>query len=164
MSIILGIDPALQKTGWGVIQAKGNNLKFIDCGVISVNPKLPMPDRLLTLGNAIRSVIAKHKPDEAAIEETFVNKNPTSSLKLGHARGAIMLSVALEGIPTEEYAATLIKKSIVGTGRAEKRQIQMMVKQILPSADVSQEDAADALAVAICHFNHANVNKLMINI
>lgn len=161
MPRILGIDPGLQRTGWGIIDVNGNHIKYVQCGVIAANSKLPMAQRLLVLGNGVNNVLAQYQPDEVAIEETFLNKNPMSSLKLGHARGAIILAVSLAGLNVKEYAATLVKKTIVGVGRAEKEQIQMMVKHLLPGADIAKEDAADALAVAICHVSHAAINRMM---
>jgi crossover junction endodeoxyribonuclease RuvC len=161
MTIILGIDPGLQHTGWGVIEKNGNNLHFIACGVVNSNSKEEMPARLLAISEGLRKVIEIYKPDECAIEETFVNKNPLSSLKLGHARGAAMLTASLAGLNPYEYAATLVKKTIVGVGRAEKAQIVMMVKTLLPKADINSEDAADALAIAICHSQHAAMRRVL---
>ncbi len=155
MSRILGIDPGLVKTGWGVIDYSGNSLKFVACGLVKPDSKLPLAERLSALSNGIKNVIEQYRPDECAIEETFVNKNPLSSLKLGHARGALMLTVSLSGIDLTEYAATLVKKSVTGVGRAEKNQVGMMVKQLMPTAKFDSEDAADALAVAICHTSHS---------
>jgi crossover junction endodeoxyribonuclease RuvC len=160
---ILGIDPGLQYTGWGVIEQSGNSLKFVACGTIHSNPKDTLPDRLLSISNGLRQVVKQYKPDECAIEETFMNTNPMSSLKLGHARGAAMLTLSLCGLQPHEYAATLVKKSIVGVGRAEKSQIGMMVKVLLPKAETHGEDEADALAVAICHTQHAVMKELVDN-
>lgn len=153
--IILGIDPGLQHTGWGIILSEGNRLRFLGAGTISTNPKDVLPLRLKYLSENLQTVISNYKIDEAAIEETFVNKNNLSSLKLGHARGALIVTVSLAGIGISEYSATKVKKSIVGTGRAEKGQIGMMVKVLMPTANFNSEDAADALAVAICHANHS---------
>ncbi|MCE3232533.1 MAG: crossover junction endodeoxyribonuclease RuvC [Rickettsiaceae bacterium] len=161
MPRILGIDPGLQHTGWGVIEKHDNTLKFIACGVINSNSKSQLPDRLLTLSTGITEVISIYKPDECAIEETFLNTNPMSSLKLGHARGAIMLTASLAGLSPYEYAATLVKKTIVGVGRAEKAQVLMMVKILLPKAEIKSEDAADALAIAICHSQHSVMRKII---
>jgi crossover junction endodeoxyribonuclease RuvC len=161
MTLILGIDPGLQHTGWGIINKDGNSLRYIACGAIHSNSKAPLSERLLSISQGLAHVIQLYKPDECAVEETFVNKNPLSSLKLGHARGAAMLTVSLAGLVPCEYAATLVKKSIVGAGRAEKSQVMMMVKQLLPKADLTSEDAADALAVAICHAHHAAMKKIM---
>ncbi|PIR39192.1 MAG: crossover junction endodeoxyribonuclease RuvC [Alphaproteobacteria bacterium CG11_big_fil_rev_8_21_14_0_20_39_49] len=161
MNKILGIDPGLGHTGWGVISKQDNKISFIDCGVISSNPKENLALRLLTIKNGLQEVIQTYSPDQCAIEETFVNKNPLSSLKLGHARGAAILTCSLNGLNPYEYAATLVKKTIVGAGRAEKSQIAMMVKTLLPRAVIKSEDAADALAVAICHCQHSAINKLL---
>ncbi len=155
MPRILGIDPGLVKTGWGIIDYKGNNLRFVACGLIKPDNTLPLPSRLVALAIGICAAIEEHAPDECAIEETFVNKNAMSSLKLGHARGALMLTAFQKNIPVFEYAATLVKKSVTGVGRAEKNQVGMMVKQLMPSAKINSEDEADALAVAICHSSHA---------
>lgn len=151
MPIILGIDPGLQHTGWGVISLEQGTLRYLGSGTVHSKAKDPMAERLMTLSDGVGDVIRNFQPDQVAIEETFVNKNPLSSLKLGSARGAIMLTVSLAGLSLSEYAATLVKKSVVGVGRADKQQVMMMVKQLLPKADFDSEDAADALAVAICH-------------
>ncbi len=161
MPRILGIDPGLVKTGWGIIDHLGSSLKFVACGIIKPDSTTPLADRLATLSTGISKVIAEYKPDECAIEETFVNKNAMSSLKLGHARGALMLTVSLARIPLAEYAATLVKKSVTGAGRAEKNQVGIMVKHLMPTAKFDSEDAADALAVAICHSSHASLAKMM---
>lgn len=153
MTLILGIDPGLQHTGWGAIQVYGNALRFIHCGTIH-SSKGTLAERLLTLHQGITEVIDRYHPTTVAIEETFVNTNAKSSLLLGHARGALMLAASLAGLPVYEYAATLVKKTVVGVGRAEKNQVSMMVKQLLPGASFDTPDAADALAVAICHHSH----------
>jgi crossover junction endodeoxyribonuclease RuvC len=161
MSIILGIDPGLGHTGWGVIRKQDNKLSFIACGTISSNTKLSLAQRLLTIKNGLQTVIDEHSPNECAIEETFVNKNPLSSLKLGHARGAAILTCSLNGINPHEYAATLVKKTIVVAGRADKSQIAIMVKTLLPKAIITSEDAADALAVALCHTQHQKMHNIL---
>jgi crossover junction endodeoxyribonuclease RuvC len=161
MKRILGIDPGLQHTGWGVVVQEHNRLSFVACGTIHSNSKEPIALRLLAVSEGLRDVIAAYSPDECAIEETFVNKNPLSSLKLGHARGAAILTMSLAGLVPYEYAATLVKKTVVGVGRAEKQQVMTMVKHILPRSEISSEDAADALAVAICHVQHAGMRKLV---
>lgn len=157
-SLILGIDPGLQKTGWGMIRVHHNTFHFIACGTIAPDVKLPMPKRLLALHEGIAQVVATHHPACAAIEETFVTANGSSTLKLGQARGALMLSLSIAGLPVSEYAALLVKKTITGVGRAEKSQVAMMVKTLLPQAraelDTHGADALDALAIAICHANH----------
>ena len=154
MTIIIGIDPGLQHTGWGVLTISGNQLSFVASGTIHTDAKTPMPQRLRELHDGLQKIINIYKPQEAALEETFVNKNNASSLKLGQARGAIMLSVNLAGLELAEYSANLVKKSVVGSGHAGKEQVAMMVKIILPASDAKGADAADALAVAICHANH----------
>ena len=154
MTIILGIDPGLVKTGWGIIEQTGSKLKYIDCGVISTSSKVPIEKRLHVLHNELSKIVLKFCPEESGIEETFVNKNAASSLKLGFARGALLLSLSINKLLVSEYAPTLIKKTVVGVGRAEKSQIQAMIKVLLPASNVDDEDAADALAVAICHANH----------
>lgn len=151
---IIGIDPGLTKTGVGIIEVKNNTLSFIASRTIYSKPTDPFAARLNHFYTELTEIIKIYKPDEAAIEETFVNKNPTSSLKLGHARGALILTLSLCDLKVAEYSATAVKKAIVGVGRAEKEQVQMMVKILLPKADFKTEDEADALAVAICHNNH----------
>lgn len=155
--IILGVDPGLQRTGWGLIRKEGSHLKFIDAGTLTSDNKLPLAERLLQLHDALLEIITHYKPDAAAIEETFVNVNPTSTLKLGQARGALLMTLSLAGLDVHEYAATQVKKTVVGVGRAEKQQIQMMVEMLLPASKgkVQGADAADALAIAICHAHHA---------
>lgn len=155
MKRILGIDPGLRHTGWGVIEAEGNAVRFVACGTISVSPSGTLPERVATLAEAMKEVVLTYNPHTAAIEETFVNKNPMSSLKLGHARGALMVSVSQAGVPLAEYAARLVKKTVTGVGKADKQQVEAMVKVLLPKAEVDSADAADALAVAICHASHA---------
>ncbi len=159
---ILGIDPGLQKTGWGIIESSGNSLKFIASGLIKTKPKSPMSERLLTLHHGIIAVIDEFKPHETAIEETFVNKNPASSLKLGQARGVLLCAPALKGLSVDEYSANKVKKSVVGTGHAGKDQIVMMVRTLLPACGEISEDEADALAVAITHAHYRAVAKLVI--
>lgn len=154
MTRIIGIDPGLVKTGWGIIDYSGNSFRFVASGLVKPDSDLPLASRLLALSEGISKVLEAYKPEECAIEETFVNKNAMSSLKLGHARGALILTISLAGIPVTEYAATLIKKSVTGVGRAEKNQVGMMVKQLMPTAKFESEDAADALAAAICHSSH----------
>ena len=151
---ILGVDPGLVKTGWAIIEYKDNTLHFIESGLIRTNPKTSMAERLQVLGDGIAKVINLHNPHESAIEETFLNKNPLSSLKLGHARGALILSLGLSGLKVSEYSATQIKKTVTGVGRADKNQISVMVKYLIPKATPKSEDEADALAIAICHSHH----------
>ena len=148
---ILGIDPGLRRTGWGVVDHQGARLTHVAHGVIAVPETLPFADRLLRLFEALEAVIAEHAPHEAAVEEVFVNLNPSSTLKLGHARAAALIAPARAGLPVAEYAARLVKKSLVGTGAADKAQIAFMVARLLPTAGAPTADAADALAVAITH-------------
>ena len=151
---IIGIDPGLTKTGVGIIDVCGNSLNFVFCDTIYTNSDQKISTRLQHLHNSLLQIIQLYKPQYASIEETFVNKNPISSLKLGHARGALILTMAVCGLEISEYSATSIKKTIVGVGRAEKHQIEAMVKILLPKANFSNEDEADALAIAICHHHH----------
>jgi crossover junction endodeoxyribonuclease RuvC len=154
VTIILGIDPGLNYTGWGIIEAQGNHLHYVDCGVIAPDNRVPMAERLHGLYQGVAAVIAQYQPQECAIEETFVNNNAASSLKLGQARGALLLTIAMSGLAVHEYAPTLIKKTVTGAGRAEKQQVQKMVQLLLPGCLVTSADAADSLAVAICHHSH----------
>ena len=151
---ILGIDPGLQRTGWGVISVKVNQLTFIDCGVIKTDSDLPIAERIKQLHDGLQAAIEKHKPSEAAVEETFVNVSGSSTLKLGQARGGLLLTLSLAGLPVFEYGANKVKKSVVGAGHADKNQVGTMVKILLPTSNAKQADAADALAVAICHAHH----------
>lgn len=151
---ILGIDPALQTCGWGIIESRGNNLKFIASGLIKTNAKDALPNRLAYIHNQIADLIKIHTPDTAAVEETFVNKNPASALKLGQARGAILTVPALYGLSVGEYSANKIKKSVVGSGHADKQQIIHMMKILLPGCGQITADEADALAVAITHAHY----------
>lgn len=151
---IIGIDPGLTKTGVGIIEVKNNSLSFIASETIYSSPSDPFSSRLQHFHESLVKIIQTHQPHEAAIEETFVNKNPTSSLKLGHARGALILSLGLCGLKVSEYSATAVKKAVVGIGRAEKEQVQAMIRILLPKALFKTEDEADALAVAICHNNN----------
>ena len=154
--IILGVDPGLAYTGWGIISKENNMYKFLGCGTIETNSKDKMPERLRTINESLKKVLESYTIDEAAVEETFVNKNNLSSLKLGHARGAIILTLSLADIPISEYSATNVKKSVVGVGRAEKGQVEAMIKVLLPKSVIKSEHEADALAVAI---THANTNR-----
>ncbi|MCA3727980.1 MAG: crossover junction endodeoxyribonuclease RuvC [Phenylobacterium sp.] len=148
---ILGLDPGLRKTGWGVIRVEGNRLSHLGHGVIAPDEKAPFSERLLALFDGISAVVADWTPDEAAIEETFMNTNAASALKLGHARAAALLAPAKAGLPVAEYAARLVKKSVVGTGAADKDQVAFMIARILPGSAGASADAADALAVAVAH-------------
>jgi crossover junction endodeoxyribonuclease RuvC len=152
---VLGIDPGLRVTGWGIVDSEGSRLIHVANGRVESDADLPLAERLMQLYDGLSAVITEYRPDTAAVEETFVNTNANSTLKLGQARGAAMLAPARAGIPVAEYAANAIKKSIVGTGHAAKEQIQAMVQRLLPSVVLVGPDAADALAVAICHAHHA---------
>jgi crossover junction endodeoxyribonuclease RuvC len=148
---ILGLDPGLRRTGWGVVVVEGARLSHVAHGVIAPRDTLPFAERLLFLFEAITEVIALHRPDEAAVEETFVTANGSSTLKLGHARAAAMIAPARAGLPVAEYAAKVVKKAVVGTGGADKTQVAFMIARLLPTAGGPTADAADALAVAIAH-------------
>lgn len=152
---VLGVDPGLRVTGWGVIDSEGARLIHVANGRIASDESLTLAERLAQLYDGLAAVIAEHRPDTAAVEETFVNKNPVSTLKLGMARGAVMLAPAKAGVPVAEYATNAIKKAVVGAGHADKEQIQMMVRRLLPGVVLAGADAADALAAAICHAHHA---------
>ena len=156
---ILGLDPGLRHTGWGVISVQGSRLIHVAHGVIKPDDKLSLAERLVILLDGVNAVIAEHAPDEAAVEETFVNNNPSSTLKLGHARAAAMLAPAKAGLPVAEYAATVVKKAVVGTGGADKTQVAFMIKRLLPTAGDPSADAADALAVAVCHAHARTARK-----
>lgn len=152
--IILGVDPGLHHTGWAVIGSDGLKYQFIASGTVTTNPKDDMQVRLLKISTELAEVINHHKPKTAGIEEVFVNKNNLSSLKLGHARGAIILTLAQNNIKASEYSATKVKKSVTGVGRAEKEQIDMMVKILMPKATPKTEHESDAIAIAITHANY----------
>lgn len=151
---ILGLDPGLRRTGWGIIESDGVRLSYVASGVITSDGGDELAYRLAELYQGILSVIVAHKPLEAAVEETFVNENPRSTLKLGQARGMALLAPAMKGLPVAEYTPNLIKKSVVGAGHAEKHQIQAMIGFLLPRARFDSADEADALAIAICHASH----------
>ena len=152
--IILGLDPGLGTTGWGLIRAEGNRLAHVANGQLRTNSAAPLPERLAELGRQLEALIAEHRPDGAAVEEVFVNQNPQSTLKLGQARGVALMIAARAGLSVGEYAARLVKKAVVGTGAAEKAQVHAMVARLLPGAKIAGPDAADALAVAITHAHH----------
>jgi crossover junction endodeoxyribonuclease RuvC len=151
---IMGIDPGLRNMGWGVIDAIGSRLVFVASGCVRSRAQDDLALRLKDLHEGLAAVVAAHRPDEAAVEETFVNRDPQSALKLGQARGIALVVPALAGIWVEEYAANLIKKTVVGAGHAQKQQVGLMVRHLLPHADPASADAADALALAICHAQH----------
>lgn len=151
---LLGIDPGLRFTGWGLLEADGNRLHHLADGVIASDAEQSVPERLKFLHDALAALMTEHHPDEAAVEETYVNRNGAATLKLGYARGVALLAPTLRGIPVSEYGAKTIKLAVVGTGGASKEQVQMMVRRLLPGAILCRADAADALAVAICHAHH----------
>jgi len=151
---ILGLDPGLGTTGWGLIEAQGNRLSHLANGELKTSPSAPLPERLARLAEQLEALITEHKPDGAAVEEVFVNKNPQSTLKLGQARGVVIMLAARAGISVGEYAARLVKKAVVGSGSAEKVQVHAMVARLLPGVKIAGPDAADALAVAITHAHH----------
>jgi crossover junction endodeoxyribonuclease RuvC len=151
---ILGIDPGLRRTGWGMIACEGNRLVFVACGSVETHERSALAARLVAIHDGLVRVLEDFAPDEAAVESTFVNRDGASSLKLGQARGIAMLIPARAGLQVAEYAPNLVKKTIVGAGHAEKAQIRMMIGVLLPKADPRSEDAADALAIAITHAHH----------
>jgi crossover junction endodeoxyribonuclease RuvC len=151
---IIGIDPGLRRCGWGVIESEGNRLVYVACGVVTPPVDAPLPERLARLHAGLAELIGRYQPAEAAVEETFVNAGARSALQLGQARGVALMTPASLGLPVGEYAANLVKKSVVGAGHAEKQQVIMMVRALLPAAGVVSADAADALAIAICHAHH----------
>lgn len=158
---ILGIDPGLQKMGWGIIESEGHSLRFVASGLVKTTASKTLPERLTQIDDGVLEILARFKPDQAAIEETFVNNNAASSLKLGAARGVAMVVPARQGLIVGEYPANLVKKSVVGAGKAGKDQVGMMIRTLLPSCGDISDDEADALAVAICHAHHAASKKLM---
>jgi crossover junction endodeoxyribonuclease RuvC len=151
---ILGIDPGLRRTGWGLVDVVGNRLIFVACGSVDTDAKASLADRLVAIHDGLTRVIADHQPHEAAVEATFVNRDAVATLKLGQARGIAMLVPAKAGVTVAEYAPNLVKKTIVGAGHGEKAQIRMMIGVLLPKADPQTEDAADALAIAVTHAHH----------
>ncbi|MEP3247234.1 MAG: crossover junction endodeoxyribonuclease RuvC [Sneathiella sp.] len=156
---LLGLDPGLRHTGWGIIEAEGNSLRHLANGAVASDASLDLAGRLVQLYEGIEKVIADWQPQEAAVEETFVNKNPVSTLKLGQARGIALLVPAIHNLAVEEYAPNKIKKSVVGAGHAGKEQIHAMVSMLLPGCKIANEHAADALAVAICHAHYAGSRR-----
>lgn len=157
---IIGIDPGLNFTGWGIIEYTNNTLSYVASGVIAVDKTLPIANRLCAIDTGLEHVVSLYKPQTAAIEETFVNKSGASTIKLGMARGVAFIAPARAGLDVGEYSANHIKKTVVGAGHADKKQIQMMVKVLLPRANFKKADEADALAIAICHaHNYNNLKK-----
>ncbi len=151
---ILGLDPSLSSTGWGVIEVESNRLRYVADGYIKTDPKMELPARLAIIHKTLADVIEAYKPDEAAIEQVFLNDNPMSTIKLGMARGVVILAPALFDIPVCEYEPTKVKKALVGVGRAEKSQVETMVKVLLPGCKPKNNDSSDALAIAITHHNY----------
>src|SRR5579872_2243385 len=151
---ILGIDPGLRRTGWGMVEIAGNRLGFLGCGSVTTDEGDALAARLLAIHDGLLRVLERFRPDEAAVEATFVNKDATATLKLGQARGIAMVVPAKAGVPVAEYAPNLVKKSIVGAGHGDKAQVRMMIGVLLPKADPASDDAADALAVAVTHAHH----------
>jgi crossover junction endodeoxyribonuclease RuvC len=151
---ILGIDPGLRRTGWGVVEIAGKRLGFIGCGSVTTNDRDALAARLLAIYDGLLRILDQYRPDEAAVEATFVNKDATATLKLGQARGIAMVVPAKAGVPVAEYAPNLVKKSIVGVGHGDKAQVRMMVGVLLPKANPPTDDAADALAIAVTHAHH----------
>ncbi len=149
--LIIGLDPSLTSTGWGIIAKSGNRLSHVANGQVKTDTKLSLPERLVLLDRELTDVILHYRPDSGAVEEVFVNKNPQSTLKLGQARGVCLLALARAGLDVSEYATRLVKKAVVGTGGAEKTQVQAMLGVLLPGVKLAGADAADALAVAIAH-------------
>ena len=151
---ILGIDPGLRRTGWGLIAAEGNRLIYLACGSVETNERMPLAERLVAIHDGLTRIVDEFRPDEAAVEATFVNRDATATLKLGQARGIALLVPAKAGVSVAEYAPNLVKKTIVGAGHAEKAQIRLMIGVLLPKAAPQSEDAADALAIAVTHAHH----------
>ncbi|WP_062113650.1 crossover junction endodeoxyribonuclease RuvC [Aureimonas sp. AU40] len=151
---IIGIDPGLRRMGWGIVETVGNSLRFVASGTVLSDAKLDLASRLRQLYDGLSAVVHHHQPDEAAVEQTFVNKDAVATLKLGQARGVALLVPALAGLPVAEYAPNAVKKAVIGVGHGEKAQIHMMVKVLMPRAVFDGDDAADALAIAICHTHH----------
>jgi crossover junction endodeoxyribonuclease RuvC len=154
MTRIIGVDPGLQATGWGIIEKNGQRLSFIASGTIRTPSQLRLAKRLLLIHEQLNQVLTEYCPHLGALEETFLNKNARASLTLGQARGAVLLTLARHGFDIHDYAPRLVKKTVVGVGNADKEQIQHMVKILLPHANIASHDAADALAIAICHAHH----------
>lgn len=160
MARIIGIDPGLRRCGWGVIESEGNRLTYVACGTLTPPTDLPLAERLVLIHSGLNDLIDRFQPEEAAVEETFVSAGARSALQLGQARGVALMTPALRGLAVGEYAANLVKKAVVGSGHAEKAQVQMMVKILLPAADFKGADAADALAIAICHAHHRTIRQI----
>ena len=148
---ILGLDPSLASTGWGIIEVENNRLRYVADGFIATDTKAPISERLAMINKTLTSIIELYKPDEAAIEQVFLNANPASTIKLGMARGVVIMTPAMFGIPVTEYEPNKVKKAVVGVGKAEKSQVETMVKILLPGCKPKNNDSSDALAIALCH-------------
>jgi crossover junction endodeoxyribonuclease RuvC len=157
---LIGLDPGLRTSGWGLVDVAGSRLSHVANGIATTNEKLTTAERLNQIFEQLTAIIETYKPDAAAVEETFVNKNPVTTLKLGLARGAVLLAPARAGLAVAEYSANAVKKAVVGVGHADKDQVGMMVRRLLPGVEIGTPDAADALAVAICHAHHAQTNAV----
>lgn len=157
---IIGIDPGLRRTGWGVIETIGNSLRFVASGTVISDGDLDLASRLCQLHDGLAEVVHSYQPDEAAVEQTFVNKDAVATLKLGQARGVVMLVPARAGLPVSEYAPNAVKKAVIGVGHGEKQQIHMMLKILMPKAEFKGNDAADALAIAICHAHNRGGHRM----
>jgi crossover junction endodeoxyribonuclease RuvC len=156
---VIGLDPGLRRTGWGVVDSEGTRLKHVANGVVESDARLDLARRLVQLDEGLLEVLRAHRPDEAAVEASLVNKNAGSTLKLGVARGVVLLTPARHGLPVTEYLPMIVKKAVVGTGHASKEQVQTMVGHLLPGCVIANPDAADALAVAICHSHHVTTGR-----
>lgn len=156
---VVGLDPGLRRTGWGVIDAEGSRLVHVANGTVETDDKLSTAERLVQLHEGLQAMLKTYGPAEAAVEESLVNKNAKSTLKLGVARGVVLLVPALGGLPVAQYLPMIVKKAVVGTGHAAKEQVEMMVGRLLPGVSVATADSADALAVAICHAHHAATGR-----
>lgn len=157
MTVIIGIDPGLNNTGWAVIEVRNSAFRLLNSGVVRTNPKDNLPNRLLKIHDELEKILVKYRPDLSAIEETFVNDNYGSSIKLSHARAAAIVTLSRLGVVPTEYAAKVIKKAVVGNGNADKNQVHHMLKVLMPTAQISSNDASDAAAVAICHANYSRL-------
>jgi crossover junction endodeoxyribonuclease RuvC len=159
---IIGIDPGLRRTGWGVVETEGNRLSFLGCGSVTTDDRNDLAARLLAIHDGLMRILEEFRPDEAAVEATFVNKDANATLKLGQARGIAMVVPARVGVPVAEYAPNLVKKSIVGVGHGDKTQVRMMIGVLLPKADPASHDAADALAIAVTHAHHRQSARIKV--
>ncbi len=157
---IIGIDPGLRRTGWGIVDTLGNSLKFVASGTVTSDGDMDLASRLCQLHDGLAEVVHAYRPEEAAVEQTFVNKDAVATLKLGQARGVVMLVPARAGLPVSEYAPNAVKKAVIGVGHGEKQQIHMMLKILMPKVEFKGNDAADALAIAICHAHNRGGHRM----